>query len=67
MRRWSTAMEDNHYTGDDTREFGPRHQACHECGACVCPDCDGHDDRCSYSPNYYEPPVREIESDEVTR
>jgi hypothetical protein len=32
-------MEDRNYTGDDTREFGPEHDICINCGACRCDDC----------------------------
>jgi hypothetical protein len=32
-------MDDRHYTGDDTRELGPKHDICEHCGSCRCPDC----------------------------
>jgi hypothetical protein len=55
------------YNGDDTREFGPEHHLCRECGACVCEDCDGHALNCSHHESFYEPDVRDVEPDEVSK
>lgn len=52
-------MEDRNFTGDDTREFGPAHERCRECGCCVCEDCDGHAPNCSHHPNFYAPEPRD--------
>jgi hypothetical protein len=53
---------------DDTREFGPAHDICRECGVCLCSDCDAdHDMSCSHHSEFYEPDVRDVEPDEVSK
>ena len=60
-------MDAPYYTGDDDSEFGPAHEVCRECGACVCEDCDGHEVSCSYHPDFYERFEREVQPEEVSR